>query len=334
MAAFKNRIERLELLLRALPSHTARDACPDAGALLGRHAGLYADKASPAAQRRAIQRDLEELVRDGRADTVNPGGKPLRYRRAAPLAAESDPLMLEYARKSLQVMVAETVPVKRFDALWQRLLDRDAGLPLGDDKVRILSDTQRLLPADIRPDVLVAVLEALSTGRTLEASYVDKAGKRTRPTLHPQAILQRGPLIYLYALKNDEDQPVRVYALQRLTSAHPGNDDARGAAGFDLQHHIDHGLADFARGDYIALAFKARGYVADLLRDCPLEAGQIIEDLPDGDAFDIMVRADIPQTGQLLRWLLGFGDKVQVVAPEAFRLVVKSQAEKLAGLYQ
>ncbi|WP_374483819.1 hypothetical protein [Zoogloea sp.] len=43
------------------------------------------------------------------------------------------------------------------------------------------------------------MLEALSLPRTLHATYRDRDGKLTRPVLQPQALLQRGPRLYLQA---------------------------------------------------------------------------------------------------------------------------------------
>lgn len=41
----------------------------------------------------------------------------------------------------------------------------------------------------------------------------------------------------------------------------------------------------------------------------------------------------VPATGQLLRWLLGCGDKVQVIEPAARRTVMAAQTAKAARLY-
>ena len=41
----------------------------------------------------------------------------------------------------------------------------------------------------------------------------------------------------------------------------------------------------------------------------------------------------VPATGQLLRWLLGCGDKVQVIEPAALRTVMAAQTAKAARLY-
>jgi predicted DNA-binding transcriptional regulator YafY len=47
----------------------------------------------------------------------------------------------------------------------------------------------------------------------------------------------------------------------------------------------------------------------------------------------VRVRATVPDTGQLLRWVLGCGANAEVLAPEKTREVVSAQAVKMTGLY-
>lgn len=332
MASHLDRIERLARLVRLLPAGARAEDCPDPGVLLDRMASAYAACASDAARRRAIQRDLEELLRDGEIEAVNPGSKPLRYRRRRD-SLQLDPYLLDYARKSMRSLVRDALPERGFERIWRHLLDAEDGFGLDEGRLRIIVDSQRLAPAEVSEAVLVDVLEALAVGRTLEIGYLDADGKRTQPVLHPQALLQRGPRIYLYALKNEEPAPVRMYALHRITRSRLGSGDARRDPGFDLQRAIDAGRADFGGGKLIELELRARGYVAELLRDCPLSDGQRVDDEPEGSDFDIRVWAAVPQTGQLLRWVLGFGDKVEVVAPGELRRVVASQLNRAVALY-
>nr|WP_297359213.1 WYL domain-containing protein [Thauera sp.] len=140
-------------------------------------------------------------------------------------------------------------------ALHKDRIDRLAQLDAS--RLRILSDSQRLQPAAIRDGVLADVLEALTRGQTLVIGYRDAADKLTRPIIHPQALLQRGPRVYLFALKNGEAQ-VRKYALHRITSSALGGEPARQAADFDLDREIRRGNADFGDGTLIGVVLRAR----------------------------------------------------------------------------
>ena len=75
MAAYKERIDRLNMLAKLIPAHLSKSDCPDPGRLLGSMAEQYDPLASESARRRAIQRDLEALVKEKRIEVVNPNGK-------------------------------------------------------------------------------------------------------------------------------------------------------------------------------------------------------------------------------------------------------------------
>ena len=331
MLTHKTRIDRLDELEALIPFNTPADDCPDAGILLARMAAHYADHASQAAQRRAMQRDLTELVEAQRIKAVNPGGKPLRYRRTHAQQTYS-PHLANYVSQTIRNILQAELAGGQLEAVKQRLLEPDSGLELDPSKLRIISDSQRLLPAEIRDGVLADVLEALACSQTLQISYRDAAGKRTRPVIHPQALLQRGPRVYLFALKNDEPD-VRMYALHRITACKLGTEAARVAEDFDLDDEIKRGNADFGNGTLIELVLLARGYVASLLHDCKLSAEQRLEDEDEDSGFELRVTATVPATGQLLRWLLGCGDNIEVLAPADLRAVMAAQTAKAARLY-
>lgn len=332
MATHADRIARLDALVRLIPPHGSASQCPSSSQLFERVATRYAEHRSDEARRRALQRDLEELVSAERIEVVNPGGKPLRYRR---LRDVPDTRIWEYIRQATRELINSALPTHRFDTLWSQLLDADTdpGLRLSQDKLRVVSDSLRLQPAAIKEAVLADVLEALARSLTLRIGYRSGPGRPSTPTLHPQGLLQRGPRLYLLALKDDETEPVRKYALHRITRSEVGSEPARVFPGFDLQAEINRGSADFSEGKLINLELRARGYIIDLLRDCPLADRQRIEDEPEGSDFEARVFARVPSSGQLLRWLLGCGDNVEIVSPADLRHVVAVQAAKVAALY-
>lgn len=332
-AVTQSRIDRLRRLEALLPRATAAPAdCPDGSRLLTVLGAVYGP-ASESARRRALQRDLDELVKTDRIQVVNPGGKPLRYRRLGEDVHE-DELIWEYTLRQVRDLIAEAVPARRLERLWERLLHELDGPLLDEQRVRIVPDSLRLRPVELYPEVLEAVIQALAKYCPLQVLYEDAEGVRGEAVIHPQALIQRGPLPYLFALKNDEDKPLRLYALHRMIRARTLDErPVRVAAGFDLDRAIAEGRADFGQGEMIDLEIRVRGYLATLLSACPLTDEQQQEDEPEDSDFDLRVRARLPSTGQLLRWLLGAGDNVQVVAPKALRKVVAAQAAKTADLY-
>lgn len=332
-AITQSRIDRLRRLEALLPRATANPVdCPDGGRLLAVLGEVYGPS-SESTRRRALQRDLDELVRTERVQVVNPGGKPLRYRRLGE-DAHGDELIWEYTLRQVRDLIAEAVPARRLERLWERLLHEFDDPVLDERRLRIVPDALRLRPVELFPQVLEAVIRSLAQYCPLQVLYEDAEGVRGEAVIHPQALIQRGPLPYLFALKNDEDEPLRLYALHRMIRAQAlEGQPARAAEDFDLDRAIAQGRADFGQGELIDLEIRVRGYLATLLSACPLTDQQEAEDEPEDSGFSLRVKARLPATGQLLRWLLGAGDNVQVVAPETLRKVVAAQAAKTAALY-
>lgn len=163
MATHKDRIDRLNALEELIPAHGPPSRYPSSAQLLERAAARYEEHRSDSARRRALQRDLEELVRDERIVAVNPASKPLSYRR---MRDEPDTGVWDYVRRVTRALIDTALPLHRFDALWPQVFKVD-GLGLGEDKLRIVSDTLRLQPAAIRESVLTDVLDALARSLTL-----------------------------------------------------------------------------------------------------------------------------------------------------------------------
>ena len=332
-ATYESRVKRLRRLEALLPPATATTAdCPDGARLLRILGDDYGTGDSPA-RRRALQRDLMDLLKEGRIAAVNPGGKPLRYRRLGDDVTE-DPLIWQYTLQQVKDLIAEAVPARRLDRLWERLLHEVEGPLLDARRLRCVPDTLRLRPVELYPDLLQAVIQGLVQGLALQILYEDAEGGRGEAVIHPQALVQRGPIPYLLALKNDEVAPVRFYALHRMIRAQVQlGTPARAAVGFDLDRAIAQGRIDFGQGRLIDLELRVRGYLATLLEVCPLSDDQCLADEPDDSGFLLRVKARIPSTGQLLRWLLGAGDNLEVMAPAELRRVVAVQSAKTAALY-
>lgn len=334
-ASHQARIERLDRLLKLLPAPgTSADQCPDGKRLLKALADAYETAKNDQSRRRTLQHDLKTLIDYEHIEEANPGRKPLRYRRTKELWRDQDSQAWRKALQEIQDLVSDAVPQRQLNRLWERLLSNDDAVRLDARRLRVIPDTLRLQPVALKEAVLIEVITALAKGYALDVCYRNAKDESKDARIHPQALIQRGPIPYLFALKNDEEDRVRMYALQRMICAQALPETAaRQAKNFDLDEAIKKGAADFGSGESIDLELLARGYLARILPDCPLAPNQRWEDESSEAAFDIRVWATVPSTGQLLRWLLGAGDNVEVVAPPELRQTLASQAAKMAGIY-
>ncbi len=159
-ATHQSRVERLKRIERALSRGATPENCLDGTQLLAILGDAYGE-GNALAHRRALQRDLEDLVKEGRIEAANPGGKPLRYRRAG-ADLDDDPAVWEFTLRQIRDLVAEALPKGRLDRLWQRLLAELDEPRLDETRLRIVPDTLRLQPVELYPQVLGAVIEALA----------------------------------------------------------------------------------------------------------------------------------------------------------------------------
>jgi predicted DNA-binding transcriptional regulator YafY len=125
---------------------------------------------------------------------------------------------------------------------------------------------------------------------------------------------------------------VRLLALHRFITAEPLDTPANRPAGFDLQAYIDGGALGFTGQPGKTIRLKARfteGAAAHL-RESPLAEDQTVEGEHNGW---VILNGTVPDTQQLLWWLLGFGDQVAVLEPISLRGEIIKSLQRQRDLY-
>lgn len=198
------------------------------------------------------------------------------------------------------------------------------------EKVRTVPPTQPLIPPKIDSEVQRTISDALLHERQVSIQY--KRRGQSEPVeyrIHPLALIQRGSLLYLYCRIFDYDD-ARTLALHRITSATMLDDRVKYPAGYSLDRQVELGTWGFGPGRNVQLELKFKPGSGDHLYETPLSLSQSIEALPEGG---LKVVAVVPDTPQLIWWLLGFGDNVEVIAPSALRETVTRTVLNTAKLY-
>ena len=198
------------------------------------------------------------------------------------------------------------------------------------DKVRTVPPTQQLLAPKIDIAVQHVVTDALLHERQVKIQYRKRGHKSAvEYRIHPLALVQRGPMMYLYCRFFDHED-ARTLALHRIVSAEILDELAKYPSGFSLDRQIALGTWGFGAGKmiYIELVF-APGY-GDHLFETPLSKDQQIKELAD---HHLRITATVPDTPQLEWWVMGFGAGVEVVAPSDLRGRVSITVQELSRLY-
>lgn len=320
-------ITLLQLLPRRLPGLTTqelRDKLQDRGYSI---------------HLRSVQRDLDRL--SARFGFTCDEGTPPRWfwpPGAADLSLPSqDPhsaLTWQLIERYLEPVLPPTVKREaegQFQAARQVLQASHARQLLRwQARVRLLPRGLPMKPTEIETPVLDAVHSALLEARQMRVRYHARHATDSKLLrIHPLGLVIRESVYYLVGTANDYADVIQL-ALHRFLDAEVLADEVLEPAGFDLDQYIEAGGFLYPQGQEIDLVVRFEPYTAHHLRESPLSECQTATELPDGR---VEIRARVLNSQQLLWWLMGFGDKAEVLAPDSLRLILKKQFASLHQRY-
>ena len=226
------------------------------------------------------------------------------------------------ALKLAQRYLGEALPMDVLDDLKQYFQQADVKLKdeslyrawLG--KVRLLPASQPLLKPATARNVLAGAYLGVLRGTVLNATYRQRGADKAKTyDIEPLAIIVRGSVTYLAAVF-PWAKDVKLMALHRFSAVRQTEQKIRPPHNFDLDQFIESGALGF--GDATVQAVHVRFYdgAGAHLEETPVQADQILKSRDDGE-IDLLVT--MPVTEQLKWWLLGFGDRAEVLAPTALR---------------
>ncbi|MDP2227102.1 MAG: WYL domain-containing protein [Moraxellaceae bacterium] len=218
----------------------------------------------------------------------------------------------------------------RFDLAEKRLESVNNPLTRWTDKIRTVTPGQPLQAPAIAPDVLSVIQSALVNERQIAARYQGRSGKpATDFTLHPLALVLRGPISYLVA-RAFEYEDVRLYAMHRFEAATETEDRIVVPPNFDIDDFIATGALNFGSGETIALTLRVSLALKTTLMESPLSADMTLTE--DGDRF--RVHAEVPNTWQLRWWIQSQGPDVEVLEPDTLRHQIMASVQETLALYK
>ena len=197
------------------------------------------------------------------------------------------------------------------------------------NKVRSVPPTQPLIPPAINLTIQDCVTEALLQDKQMTIRYQGRSKAPAEHRVHPLALVQRGPITYLYVRFNDY-QNTRTLAMHRITEATVLEDAAQYPKGFNIDDEIVRGRFGFGEGQQFKLKAKFTSEAGEHLYETPLSKDQKIEVQKDSK---LLVTATVADTPQLIWWLLAFGAGVEVVGPAGLRRKVVGVLNEAAGVY-
>jgi predicted DNA-binding transcriptional regulator YafY len=265
---------------------------------------------------RTIQRQLEMLTRQfdiERDDSCSPYGyrwKELAKGMTLPSLTEQESLLLTLAEQHLNNLLPAKLmrSMNSFFAQARSNIGPHSSAKREREwlqKVRVVSETQPLLPPKIKPGVFDEVSNALYANRWLALEYKNAAGKSSQTEVMPLGLAQQGPRLYLVCRFPDYDNE-RSLALHRITSARATPREFERPKEFDLKKYDNDGRFGFGEGKQIRLTFRISKAAGQHLLESPLSLDQQVVELED----HYEISATVVDSARLQWWLRGFGDAV------------------------
>jgi predicted DNA-binding transcriptional regulator YafY len=172
-------------------------------------------------------------------------------------------------------------------------------------KVRVVSETQPLLPPKINTDVFKNVSEALFNDRFLNLEYHNAKQEQKSALVMPLGLAQQGTRLYLVCRFDGYDNE-RSLAIHRIQQAIVSTFGFERPKAFRLSQYDADGRFGFGEGEKCHLQFSIDKAAGFHLLETPLSQDQEVETHED----HFLVSATLVKSKQLDSWLNSFGDKV------------------------
>lgn len=179
-------------------------------------------------------------------------------------------------------------------------------------------------------DLLNALITGLLEEQKVEVRYRKPNSAPHTDILHPYTLVVHNNTLYLIAYCERHDA-IRTYALDRLLSAEWLRGQAfRYPQEYRPQDYLDHAFG-ITVGAPALLRLKVKPEVVEYFR---LRRWHHSQHLDESDPAQAYVSLFVPQSAELLSWLLSFGDKIEVLEPMALREKLRGTSLGIYTLYE
>jgi predicted DNA-binding transcriptional regulator YafY len=210
-------------------------------------------------------------------------------------------------------------------------LNRSDALKNWTEKVLLLSRRPPMTVPRPLGGVLIDCYTSLQRGRCLRIHYAkDTRNEAKQFDFAPLGILIDDEVMYLVGTANEHEKVISL-AVHRIRESKLLEKKAIKPKGFKLEEYARESLFDIAESKPTKIRLKIRGRLTRYLMENKLGADQTIMELRDGwSELSVTTKDSSP-----LRWLLlSWGDKVEVLEPQALRQEFGETLNRAAARYK
>ncbi len=328
----RNTLARQWELLKYLPTRGAGKTAKEL-------TGMLNDRGFKVSKRQ-VERDLGELMDSFDIDCNN-ASIPYGWRWLPDASVDFPGLTLEEAlsMRLIEETVRPLLPASlmksaesRFRQACKKLnsLGKTNKVSRWAKKIRTISPTLPLLPPELNQEILETVQSSLLNEWQLEVEYSSFDDNEVKPlTLHPLAMVQRGPLTYLVATAFTYPD-IRLYSLQRIRNAVVTNSRSTRPDDFNLDHYIESGSLHFCDGNTLKLEALIDPDLARILGETPLSKDQNIKMI--GNYYNL--KTTVQDSWQLRWWILSQANGIEVIKPVKLRKEIIGSLKSALNQYK
>jgi len=232
-------------------------------------------------------------------------------------------------RKMLQGISAEYIGgelshlVDKITSILKKHLTREESI---DDAVSI----QLIGYARPSEDIFKALLEACLKRRSLSFAYYSPSkDEKTRRSVDPYHLFNYMGTWHLIGYCHLR-QGLRDFNLSRVTNARILDETFEVRRGFNLREYFDSAFGLYKGEDRKEVTLRFTPEKSKWIRDQVWHRDQKKKSLPDGS---LELTFPVANFAEVAMEILKHGAGVEVIEPESLRLLIKSEAEKIAELY-
>ena len=179
-------------------------------------------------------------------------------------------------------------------------------------------------------EALNAISKAVSGHHPIELTYhVLARDEVTKRRVDPYGLTFRFGTWYIIGFCHLRDG-VRTFAVDRIHDMRVLTEHFRYPDDFDLEEYLERGWSLQADAEQEEVILRFNPEIATWIQGCNFHPSQRMMMQDDGS---LLFEVTVAGVDEIKHWVLSFGDRVEVLQPEALRASIASTAADMAGLY-
>lgn len=175
----------------------------------------------------------------------------------------------------------------------------------------------------------VNILNAINNRKILEIVYNFKKLNSFRKEITPISLTRTGRHIYLIAMDNDNKDDIRTYLLEKIDKYKILNKKSQVKEYPDISEMFRTSWGIFRGGKEFDVSLKFNKKLANTIKNrFYIDTQELIEQ-EDCCVLNMKIKLSL----EFMSWVMGWGDKVEVIKPKELKDMILERANQITQLY-